>query len=138
MLGFRERDLYGSRTLDEIVAAMTENAKSRGYNLSSIQSNSEGQIVDAIQKSRNSASFILINAGAYTHSSIAIRDALLAVSTPFIELHMSNVYSRESFRHRSLLSDIAEGVIVGFGDYSYTLALDAAIQFLVREGETDS
>ncbi|MCY3883830.1 MAG: type II 3-dehydroquinate dehydratase [Gammaproteobacteria bacterium] len=136
MLGLRERGIYGSRTLDDIVSELQENTKQRGIGFLAIQSNSEGELVDAIQKSRDSVSFILLNAGAYSHSSIAIRDALLAVAIPFIELHVSNVYSREPFRHRSLLSDIAEGVIVGFGAFSYNLALDAAIQYLAgRESD---
>lgn len=130
LLGFREKGIYGSKTLDEILINLKERAKRQGYALSAIQSNSEGEIVDAIQESRDSVSFILLNAGAYTHSSIAIRDALLAVGTPFIELHLSNVFSRESYRHRSLLADIAEGVIVGFGADSYFLALDAAMKIL--------
>ncbi len=134
MVGLREPDIYGSRTLDGIVAELKEHAAKRGFNLSATQSNFEGVLVDAIQQSRDTVSFILLNAGAYSHSSIAIRDALLAIATPFIEIHMSNVYSRESFRHRSLLADVAEGVIVGFGAYSYSLALDAAIQYLEDKG----
>ena len=134
MVGLREPDIYGSKTLDDIVAELKERAAMRGFDLTATQSNFEGALVETIQQSRDSASFILLNAGAYSHTSIAIRDALLAVAIPFIELHMSNVYSRESFRHRSLLADVAEGVIVGFGAYSYSLALDAAIQYLEDKG----
>lgn len=134
MVGLREPDIYGSRTLDGIVAELRERAAKRGFDLLATQSNIEGALVDAIQQSRDSVSFILLNAGAYSHTSIAIRDALLAAAIPFIELHMSNVYSRESFRHRSLIADIAEGVIVGFGAHSYSLALDAAIQYLEDKG----
>ncbi|MXW54848.1 MAG: type II 3-dehydroquinate dehydratase [Gammaproteobacteria bacterium] len=130
MVGLREPDIYGSKTLDGIVDELKEHAAIRGFNLVATQSNSEGALVDAIQKSRDSVSFILLNAGAYSHSSIAIRDALLAVAIPFIELHISNVYSRESFRHRSLIADLAQGVIVGFGAHSYSLALEAAIHYL--------
>ena len=136
MVGRREPNVYGSKTLDEIVSELRELATYRGFKLTATQSNSEGALVDAIQQSQDTVSFILLNAGAYTHTSIAIRDALLAVATPFIELHMSNVYSRESFRHRSLFADVAQGVVVGFGAYSYRLALDAAIHYL-EENESD-
>ena len=130
MVGQREPDVYGSRTLEDIVAELRELASERGFNLTATQTNSEGALVDSIHQSQGSVSFILLNAGAYSHTSVAIRDALLAVTTPFIELHMSNVYSRESFRHRSLFADVAEGVIVGFGSYSYRLALEAAVHYL--------
>lgn len=122
MLGQRESGHYGSLTLAEINGKLVEKSAGKA-DLEFFQSNHEGEIVDKIHRS-GSFKGIIINAGAYTHTSIAIRDALLAVKTPFIEVHLSNVYSRESFRHTSFLSDIAKGVIAGFGWMSYSLALE--------------
>lgn len=130
LLGERETSIYGSTPLADIVSELESEAHAKGFNLSAVQSNSEGEIVNSIQQARHSASFLLINAGAYTHTSIAIRDALLAAALPFVEIHLSNVHSREDFRHRSYLADIAIGQISGFGPYSYTLALYAAIKHL--------
>ena len=122
MLGQRESGHYGSLTLAEINGKLVEKSAGKA-DLEFFQSNHEGEIVDKIHRS-GSFKGIIINAGAYTHTSIAIRDALLAVKIPFIEVHLSNVYSRESFRHTSFLSDIAKGVIAGFGWMSYSLALE--------------
>jgi len=121
MLGRREKSIYGDATLDSICEGMKQRADGR-CELEFFQSNHEGDIIDMIQ--RTDANGIIVNAGAYTHTSIAIRDAFLSVSIPFIEVHLSNVYKREEFRHYSYLSDIAKGVIAGFGAQSYMLALD--------------
>ena len=135
LLGEREPERYGTTTLAEIVSRLTEEAKADNIELVAVQSNLEGELVNAIQQAKQEASFILINAGAFTHTSIAIRDALLAVEVPFIELHLSNIYARESFRKHSYLSDIAVGIICGFGDQSYSLALRAAVNFLNKNGD---
>ncbi len=130
MLGEREPDKYGSATLADIVGAVRKVCSIRGFELEDFQSNSEGELIDFIQKKGKNAAGLLINAGAFTHTSIAIRDAILSVNVPFVELHLSNVFKRESFRHVSYLSDIAIGVIAGFGENSYYLAATALIDFL--------
>lgn len=132
MLGTREPDKYGTTTLQTIVDRITEKAKAEGYKLLAFQSNSEGEIISFIHHEGQKASGILINAGAYTHTSIAIRDALLSVGTPFVEIHLSNIYTREAFRHHSYLADKAIGVITGFGDFSYDLGLLAILHYLRR------
>jgi len=125
MLGKREKSIYGDATLDSIGKMLLKKADGRAV-LEFFQSNGEGEIVSMIQ--RTDADYIIINAGAYTHTSIAVRDAFLSVSKPFIEVHISNVYAREDFRHKSYLSDIALGVIAGFGQSSYSLALDYLLE----------
>jgi 3-dehydroquinate dehydratase-2 len=130
MLGWREPEKYGSTTLDEIVRESTNLAYKLGYELVAFQSNSEGEIVDFIQREGISSVGIVINAGAYTHTSVAIRDALLSVNVPVVEVHMSNVFRREPFRHVSYLSDIAIGSIVGFKENSYYLGILALVSFL--------
>ncbi|URA10393.1 type II 3-dehydroquinate dehydratase [Thermospira aquatica] len=130
MLGIREPEKYGKTTLQAIVERLTQQASQEGYKLLAFQSNSEGDIVSFIHHNGLSARGALVNAGAYTHTSIALRDALLAVNLPFIEIHLSNIYAREAFRHHSFLADKALGVITGFGDYSYDLGLLALIHFL--------
>jgi len=128
MLGSREPETYGSDTLDSINQSLTQLAQQKSVKLESFQSNTEGEIVNCIQQAANNQfQFIIINPAAYTHTSIAIRDAFLATRIPFIETHLSNVHAREEFRTRSYLSDIAVGVICGFGKNSYLLALEAAI-----------
>ncbi len=128
LLGQREPGHYGADTLQDIEAEMAELARGHGVGLSSFQSNHEGEIVDRIHQTlRDGVDFIIINPGAYTHTSIAIRDAFLACRKPFIEVHLSNVHAREEFRRHSYLSDIAVGVISGLGKDSYLLALHAAI-----------
>lgn len=119
MLGMREPDKYGSITLEEIVNRCKSIASRYGYEILHFQSNIEGEIVSFIQREGVNAKGMVINAGAYTHTSIAIRDAILSVNIPFVEVHLSNVYARESFRHKSFLSDIAIGVITGFKENSY-------------------
>jgi len=131
LLGTREPDIYGSATLASINAELTASAKSAGHALSHLQSNAESELIDRIHRARDDGTaFILINPGAFTHTSIALRDALAAVAIPFIELHLSNVHAREPFRRHSYLADIAVGVIAGFGASSYRLALTAAIERL--------
>ena len=127
LLGTREPEVYGADTLAEINQDLTSMARQKGVTLQTFQSNSEGDIVSCIQRARNEkVEFIIINPAAYTHTSIAIRDAFLATRLPFIEVHLSNVYAREDFRKHSYLSDIAVGVISGFGINSYRLAFEAA------------
>ena len=131
LLGQREPGLYGSSSLAEIEGSLARRAAELGVGLVSFQSNHEGALVDRIQQaSQDGTDGILINAAAYTHTSVAIRDALLAVAIPFVELHLSNTHARESFRHRSLLADKAVGVICGFGAASYDLALQGLVQRL--------
>lgn len=126
LLGQREPGLYGAVSLAEIEQDLAQRAAALGHALDCFQSNSEGALVDRVQQARGSAEFILLNPGAYTHTSIALRDALLAVAIPFIEIHLSNVYAREAFRRHSYFSDIAAGCIVGLGPLGYGLALSAA------------
>ena len=129
LLGLREPHLYGHTTLAEIEAGLVTLATSLGATLSTYQSNHEGELVDRIQAARiDGTDFIVINAGAYTHTSVAIRDALAAVKISFIEVHLSNVFKRETFRHHSYLSDLAVGVVVGLGPYGYEAAVRYAAQ----------
>lgn len=134
LLGTREPDVYGSTTLAQIDAALLAHAVGRKVKLQSFQSNHEGELVDQIQKARaESADFIIINPAAYTHTSIAIRDALAAVAIPFIEVHLSNIHQREAFRHHSMVSPLATGIIAGFGARGYRLALEHAIEYLAGQ-----
>jgi 3-dehydroquinate dehydratase-2 len=127
LLGTREPQVYGSQTLAQIEAQLAAEAQALGHELLCFQSNHEGALIDRIQQARGEGiGFIVFNPGAYTHTSIALRDALLGVQIPFIEIHLSNVFARESFRHHSYLSDVAAGVIVGLGPLGYRLALQAA------------
>ena len=127
LLGTREPAVYGSRTLPEIEQALREQARTLGHDLACFQSNHEGELVDRVQQARTEeVAFILLNPGAYTHTSVALRDALLGTAIPFIEVHLSNVHAREAFRRHSYFSDIAAGVIVGCGPLGYRLALLAA------------
>ncbi len=125
MLGAREREVYGSASLKEIDAALQRLAGQLGVTIESFQSNSEGELVSAIQQVRGRHDGILINPAAYTHTSVAIRDAVLAVDVPVVEVHLSNIHRREEFRHRSLLADVVAGQVVGFGIDSYLLGLRA-------------
>ncbi len=127
LLGSREPVLYGSATLAEIEATLSQSARTRGHELIAAQSNAEHELIDRVQRARSAGmSFVIINPGAYTHTSIALRDAFLGVAMPFIEVHLTNIYAREEFRHHSYLSGIAVGCIVGFGAQGYELALEAA------------
>lgn len=126
LLGIREPGIYGMVTLKEIEEHVRDKARSIGAEIDFRQSNSEGELVSWIQGARTGCSVIVINAGAYTHTSLAIRDAVAACGLPVIEIHLSNIHAREEFRHFSYLSGVAKGIIAGFGKYSYLLALDAA------------
>jgi 3-dehydroquinate dehydratase-2 len=131
LLGSREPLVYGRRTLAEIDAMLADQAKQAGHDLHSFQSNAEHELVERVQAAANDGSdFILINPAAFTHTSVALRDALAATTVPFIEVHLSNPHAREAFRRQSYFSDLAVGVVAGFGADSYRYALDAAIRRL--------
>ncbi|MBW7981791.1 type II 3-dehydroquinate dehydratase [Enterobacillus tribolii] len=132
LLGSREPDKYGHTTLPAIVDSLEKQAASLGAAFSHLQSNAEHALIDRIHAARGNTDFILINPGAFTHTSVALRDALLAVEIPFIEIHLSNVHAREPFRHHSYLSDIAVGVICGLGADGYGFALQAAMNRLKK------
>jgi 3-dehydroquinate dehydratase-2 len=132
MLGKREPETYGYESLAQITAHLDEYAKSIDVDLKHLQSNAEHVIIDTIHSAFKKIDFIIINPGAFTHTSIAIRDALLSVSIPFIEVHLSNVHARESFRQHSYLSDIAHGVICGLGAQGYEFAIAAAKKYLSK------
>jgi len=134
LLGTREPGVYGDTNLQAVEDRMAELANAEGHQLASFQSNAEHEIVDQIQQAAtDSVDFIILNPGAFTHTSIAMRDALLAVSIPFIEIHLSNVFAREDFRHSSYFSDIAAGCIFGLGAFGYEIALQAASKLLSKE-----
>ncbi|MEP7044971.1 MAG: type II 3-dehydroquinate dehydratase [Dokdonella sp.] len=131
LLGTREPEIYGRTTLVEIDADLASSAAAAGHELVTLQSNAEHALIDRVQAAaKDGTAFILINPGGYSHTSVALRDALAAVAIPFIELHLSNVHAREPFRRHSYFSDIAVGVITGFGADSYRLALSAAVRRL--------
>tara|TARA_B100001123_G_scaffold425812_1_gene539162 strand:+ start:175 stop:627 length:453 start_codon:yes stop_codon:yes gene_type:complete len=132
LLGKRQPEIYGTQTLDNINQDLIQIAQNQGVTLKVFQSNQEGKIVSEIGNNIDWANGILINPAAYTHTSIAIRDALSAINLPVIEIHLSNIYEREDFRHHSYVSPIAVGVISGFGNYSYELALNAMINTLKK------
>jgi len=132
LLGTREPEIYGNQTLDLIENELIKKAKQNGFILECYQSNHEGKIVDKIQDSTGKVNGILINAGAFTHTSVALRDALVGSNIPFIELHISNIFNREEFRKESFLTDKAIGIISGFGVYSYFLSLEAIINYLKK------
>ncbi len=126
MLGKREPQIYGAQSLTNIVDKLTEQAKGLNIELTHMQSNAEHELIERIHQSFQKIDFIIINPAAFTHTSVALRDALLSVAIPFIEVHLSNVHAREAFRHHSYLSDIAQGVICGLGIQGYEFALNAA------------
>tara|TARA_B100000614_G_scaffold220516_1_gene207208 strand:- start:441 stop:905 length:465 start_codon:yes stop_codon:yes gene_type:complete len=132
LVGKREPSIYGLQTLEDIQKELLTLASELDAKLKFFQSNSEGEMIDCIQNSIGSIDGILINAGAYTHTSIALRDALLGVDIPYVEVHLSNIYSREEFRHKSFLSDKALGLVCGFGANSYLLALQGIVSYLNR------
>jgi 3-dehydroquinate dehydratase-2 len=131
-LGIREPELYGSATLADIETLLTHQTTASGHELAVFQSDAEHALIERVHAARNTADFILLNPAAFTHTSIALRDAILSVGIPFIEIHLSNVASREPFRRRSYFADIALGTVAGFGITSYELALTAAIRHLAR------
>ena len=131
LLGQREPEVYGQLSLSDLNDLMADKASRLGLVLTTYQSNIEGELVNRVHQAKlDGVDFIVINPGAYTHTSVAIRDAFLGTEIPFIEVHLSNIFSRESFRHQSYLSDIAVGVISGFGAHGYELALQAAVDQL--------
>lgn len=131
LLGQREPEIYGKTTLDDINLQLEAMAREAGHHLLGMQSNAEYELIERLHDARNEGvNFVIINPAAFTHTSVALRDAFAAVEIPFIEVHLSNVHARESFRQQSYFSDIAEGVICGFGAKGYELALSAAINFL--------
>lgn len=131
LLGEREPDIYGRTTLAEINQQLEQSARDKGHHLLYVQSNAEYELVERVQDARHEGvNFILINPAAFTHTSVALRDALAAVQIPFIEIHLSNVHAREDFRKHSYFSDIAQGVICGLGPQGYELGLQAALQYL--------
>jgi 3-dehydroquinate dehydratase-2 len=133
LLGTREPGVYGAATLAEVETRLGALATELGHTLTAFQSNAEHEIVEQLHGARGNADFILLNPGAFTHTSIAIRDALLAIEIPFIEVHLSNVFAREEFRHHSFFSDIAAGCLFGLGAYGYELALLAASRHLSED-----
>jgi 3-dehydroquinate dehydratase-2 len=130
LLGQRQPEVYGSTTLADIDGQLVALAADLGVEVESLQSNHEGVLVDAIQEAPSAFDGVVINAGAYTHTSVALRDAFSSVTIPFVEVHISNVHAREEFRHHSLLSALAAGVVVGFGSTSYTLGLRGIVDRL--------
>ena len=132
LLGEREKSQYGSFTLKDIEGDCKKFAIKNNLNLTLYQSNIEGEIVEKIQNSRKDQNGLIINAGGYTHTSVAIHDALKIIKIPIIELHISNIYNREDFRHKSLLSRVANGIICGFGDEGYIMAINAIKHFIKK------
>jgi len=135
LLGMRERNIYGKMSLSRLNQLIRERAKNLGVEVKISQSNREGDIVSLIGKTKNWASAIIINPAAYTHTSVAIRDAILAVNIPTIEVHLSNIYQREVFRHKSLTAGACVGLILGFGLQSYLLALEAAVNIIKEKSK---
>lgn len=132
LLGSREPETYGSVTLDQINQSLASLAEAEGHSVQALQSNSEAELINAVHNSDSDVDFILLNPAGLTHTSVALRDALLAIDMPFIEVHLSNIHAREEFRKHSYFSDIAEGVITGLGARGYELALIAAMDQLDR------
>jgi len=136
LLGSREPEVYGATRLEEIEEQATAQASELGHELQCFQSNAEHELIDRVQQAaRDAVNFIILNPGGFTHTSVALRDALLAVSIPFIELHLSNTFAREEFRHNSYFSDIAISCLFGFGAYGYDLAVQAASNYVAEEGK---
>lgn len=133
LLGEREPQVYGSMTMEEINQRLVEAGKELGLGIRTFQSNSEGALIDALQEARHWASGVIFNPGAYTHNSVALRDCIAAIAPPVIEVHISNVYARDEFRHKSVLSPVCKGKITGFGWRSYLLALHALAWMLEED-----
>jgi 3-dehydroquinate dehydratase-2 len=134
LLGRREPDQYGRTTLKEIEDELRSYADSRGAEIRFIQSNHEGELIDTIHKAMGWADAMIVNAAGLTHSSVGLRDAIVAAAIPAVEVHLSNIYRREEFRHRSLIADVAAGQITGFGAFSYRLGIEAALHLLDKKG----
>ena len=130
LLGTREPEVYGSMTLDDINAKLIELGNASGAEVKCVQSNHEGALIDELQSARTWANGVVFNPGGYTHTSVALRDAISAIQIPVVEVHMSNVYAREEFRHVSMISAVCKGKVVGFGWRSYTLGLQALLGIL--------
>ena len=136
LLGSREPEVYGATRLEDIEGKAKAQASELGHDLECFQSNAEHELIDRVQQAaKDGVSFIILNPGGFTHTSVALRDAFLAVSIPFIELHLSNTFAREEFRHNSYFSDIAESCLFGFGAYGYELAVQAASNYVAGEGK---
>ncbi len=135
LLGTREPDVYGQETLADIEAKTAKRAEGLGLSVEFRQTNTEGELVDWVQQARDDAELIIINAGAYTHTSVALLDALKACDVPVIEVHLSNIHQREEFRHHSYVSKAAVGMICGFGGYGYEMALEAAARILNKQND---
>ena len=135
LLGTREPEIYGSMTLYDINTALTDLGKELGVELKCFQSNHEGALIDELQEARNWADGVVFNPGGYTHTSIALRDAIAAIGIPVVEVHLSNVYAREEFRHHSMISAVCKGKVVGFGWRSYTLGLQGLVEILKEKSE---
>ncbi|KAF2019749.1 Dehydroquinase [Aaosphaeria arxii CBS 175.79] len=138
LLGTREPGTYGSTTLPQVIEAAEKQCSSKSITFASLQSNHEGVIIDRIHEARGNVDAIVINPGAFTHTSVAIRDALLGVDIPFVEIHISNVHKREAFRHHSYLSDKAEAVICGLGVYGYEAAIEYASRHIKPKEKSQS
>jgi 3-dehydroquinate dehydratase-2 len=134
LLGTREPDVYGNETLADIEAKSLDCGKNMGLKVEFRQSNTEGELVDWVQQAQGNADFLIVNAGAYTHTSVALLDALKACDVPVIEVHLSNIHQREEFRQHSYVSKVAVGMICGFGGYGYEMALEAAARILNKQG----
>lgn len=130
LLGTRQTNVYGATTLSEIEALTREHARKVGYELDALQSNHEGELIDAIHSAKGNAQGIILNAGAYTHTSVALMDAISSVELPVVEVHLSNIHAREEFRHHSYIAPVALGQIAGFGPQGYILAVDALVSHL--------
>ena len=133
LLGERETEIYGKKTLEDINKNLKQLAEKRGVQLDIVQSDHEGEIVELIGRSKDNIDALIINPAAYTHTSVAIRDAIEATKIPTVEVHLSNIYAREEFRHTSLVAPVAKGQVSGFGEQSYTLGLEAAIGLLKKK-----
>jgi 3-dehydroquinate dehydratase-2 len=132
LLGTREPEVYGTETLDDIVADLRTAAAARDVGIRAVQSNHEGALIDALHEARTWAAGVVFNPGGYTHTSIALRDAVLAAALPVVEVHLSNIHARDEFRHRSMLAAVCLGTVVGFGRTGYFLALDGLVTHLER------
>ncbi len=135
LLGTREPDVYGTQTLDDVLASVRDHVSDRDVTVDQQQSNHEGGLVDALHVARDTADGVVFNPGAYTHTSIALRDAIAAIEVPVVEVHLSNVHAREAFRHTSLLAPVCLGQIAGFGVHGYVLATDALLTHLADQAD---